>query len=504
MLVNDHRLLDGRASCGNSPLVDAVLRQSPPDELMFSYRTAGQASSSTLHRSITGKITTKNRNLELLRGDKRPTLTTMVSRLCGSPTLRGWRLHLIGILLIPAAAAMVLAGEGRHADGRRVLATCEISRQHEPDRKRYDGLTITQWQERIKNVDFNSPDIGNIVPGLLAIVKDQDASPISRQLAALTLGRIGRPAKSAIPVLLELIDQNSDHHTHGWAVKALSLMGAEAADATPQLVKYLDDPRYPLEERYVAIEALGQIGASHQAAIPKLIQLLEVDHGPESSQVSGDETRILATEAIGLVGPAAAPAIPALISNSRSANERIRRASVVTLGLMGPAGDIAVPALAEVLVIDESASVRDQAALALGNIGGRGEQALVHFLADDDVELRWRSAWGLANIGEVSPKTIAALQNALEDPEANVRITAAETLWSQSQDRATLIPVFVLLLTDTDRQIRIRAYRELIAMQPPAFEAKDRLTELLDDNRSYVRSIAARTLNAIGIPVVDP
>jgi len=97
------------------------------------------------------------------------------------------------------------------------------------------------------------------------------AAPFYRRDAAHALGRIGPPAKSAVPALIEALSDNF-RETRSAAAGALGRIGPDARAAVPALVKALSD-----QERFVrliAARALGRIGKEAKDALPALERLV--------------------------------------------------------------------------------------------------------------------------------------------------------------------------------------------------------------------------------------
>ena len=361
----------------------------------------------------------------------------------------------------------------------------------EPANPKYDGLTLVQWQQRIKDLDPNDPASAAAVRGLIEIVSDTDAPWYSRRQAALTLGRIGPLAKRAVPLLIDLLDEKGDieNMTPLWAAASLALFGPEASAAAPALVERLHDKSGREADRVAALGALSQIGTTHSGVVPAVIRVV-------SSSTESDNLRGLAAETLATIGPGGSAAIPALMRATGSKNELLRRKSVTALGAMGTLADVAVPTLTVLLVFDESAAVRDQAAAALAQIGSKSVSLLTHLLVDEDAEVRWRAATSLGKIRPLAVSAAGPLKKALRDESAVVRICASESLWTIDNNNADqFIPTLLEELTNEDRQIRIRAYRLLISLGDKARPSIEPLKTLLSDDRPFVRQLARKTLD---------
>ena len=325
----------------------------------------------------------------------------------------------------------------------------------------YDGLTLEEWRARIQHIRYDQPTAADAVPGLLEIIRDRDVPWYTRRQAALTLGRIGEPAQRAVPVLVEFLNEPVDDgavSTHLWSIKALALFGGIASEATPVLIEILRSDSRSHLCRLSTLEALGRIGTAHPQTLPAIIEVLE--SGPAADGTSAEERlerRIAAAEVLDLYGGHAALAVPALIAASADESVQLRRAAVYTLGTIGPAADPAVSALVDRMLFDESEEVRDLAATALAGIGTAAEPYLRQLLQDSDVEIRWRAADVLGELGSVDEVTQDVLQDALSDESTLVRLLAAGALWSANEDAALVIPTIIAELGHPDREMRMQA-----------------------------------------------
>lgn len=383
-----------------------------------------------------------------------------------------------------------------------LLVVCAASaaedRQPPVETARYGGRTLAEWRERVKQLDFSHPDIGEEVPGLLAIVEDQRAPWYSRRQAALTLGRIGAPAAEAVPVMIGLIDEHAsdvEQSAQLWAIKSLALFGPVAAEAAPALAQLLVDESQPALPRLAAIEALGRIGPARPEVLPAILNALQAGLTDDATADADRlERAIAAAEMLELFGGNASAAVPSLIRATASRSVLLRRAAANTLGLIGPAADPAVPALVDLVLFDESEEVRDLAARALGRIGPAAEPSLVQLLRDRDAEVRVRAARAMRELPSFSPETAAALAEASGDAEADVRIMALESVWTVTADAAAVAQGALTELTHADRDTRMRAVRLLESMGTALDRVLPALQSLAEDRRPYVAQAARRVL----------
>lgn len=365
------------------------------------------------------------------------------------------------------------------------------------DEPEYDGLTLSEWRELMKSLDFQSPAAAKAVPGLLMLLQDRDLPWFTRKQAALTLGRIGQPAESAVPVLRSLLISDDPVEREAiapWAAKALALFGPLAAEATPELELVLTDESRPQIDRLCCVEALGRIGGARAEAVAALINFIQADIGHTHE---AHELQCAAVDGLALVGPQAAPAVPILIRLTSDDSESLRKNSAVALGAIGPPSSIAAEALAELVLFDELPEVREAAATSLASIGDQGVEALHQLLTDQDMTVRRLAAESLGKVIRPNQTTTDALLVALLDTDPVVRIAAAESYWKTARLADAVLPVILETLTSEDRQLRIRAYRLLIAIGQSAKPAIPELQSLTNDERPYVRQAAIKALREL-------
>lgn len=372
---------------------------------------------------------------------------------------------------------------------------CLFSQDGENPVPKYGGRTLDEWRLVIKDLSPDDPDNRDAVPGLIEVVKDSDVTWFTRRQVANTLGRLGKLAPQGVPVLIEILDEpgTKEHTPRVWASKALAIYGPLAREAAPRLIEILANEKLPVTERQVAIEALGQIGGAHPRAIPALVETLNLP-----SSKDNDSLRELAVESIAVVGSDAAIAVPVLLRNLNAPDESFRRKTAAALGAIGSPSQLAIPSLVEVLAFDESLAVRDAAETALADIGGPALSALMHFLGDEDPQLRERSVRALGSMKQTAAPAVPKLKERLKDPEPQVRFIAAKSLWQIQGTADDSLPVFVETLKSADRQLRMQAFRTLTTeLGEEAAAARASLLKLKDHSDPSVRQAAQKALERI-------
>lgn len=367
----------------------------------------------------------------------------------------------------------------------------------------YGGLKHHAWPARIKDLDPTSSDAIAAVDGLIALVADHDVPIITRSLAAIALGRIGKPAALSVPVFVRLIEESGEStHEHDirvatWAVHTLGMLGPVAKPATAVLSQLIVNNDRPVELRSEGIETLGRIGVADAQAVGALIKMLTFHFDSSLPRADKDLLRCAAIDSIAGVGPLASAAIPNLIRLTRRSSEQVRRKAATALGAMGTTAQDAIRPLAELLMDYDSPAVQDAAADALAKTGELGMPILLKLVEDEDVSVKRRAVSRLGLMGDVAKPALDKLDFALDDPDGWVRIHAAESIWKLTNDPDRVVAAYVEELKNPDRQIRIKAYRLLRALGPKAKSAAIPLKRMLTDGRGYVRSVAARALRDI-------
>lgn len=189
-----------------------------------------------------------------------------------------------------------------------------------------------------------------------------------RRYAVLLIRRVGEDAESAVPALIEALEQKAESEDdvlfHREVQFTLAALGPKAREAVPALIASLDSDRE--EIRASACFALGRIG---RKASMRRLRALENDESPM--------VRLAAIFALVKIQPddpvLVRRAVVDLSKALDSDDERYRAGAALALGELseelGDLGKRTVPRL-KPLLNDESPLVRDMAAEALRKLGG--------------------------------------------------------------------------------------------------------------------------------------
>ena len=170
------------------------------------------------------------------------------------------------------------------------------------------------------------PEQVGLVPALTrALVNNgEDLDLLVRRYCAMALRRIGPPAASALPALVETLECNF------WPVRLAAIEAILAIDVaesipTSTIVRAIEQTvRHDLQElqRGIAAMELRQFGPAAASAVPALIELLT---SPSKW------ARVAAATALGCIGPGASAAIPALKLARGDAFEDVQEAALTAL-----------------------------------------------------------------------------------------------------------------------------------------------------------------------------
>ena len=380
------------------------------------------------------------------------------------------------------------------------------------DQRLYGGFKHKDWPSRISNLAPDSSTAIEAVPGMLALVADEEVPANTRQQAAFKLGHIGAPAVKAVPIFVSLLQKHAssekpdDNLICMWSIRSLSFLGPVAKAATPELAKIVTDSTKPIPMRGGCMEALGKIGAADAKAVSTISKMLTFRFDRNIGRTNENLLRGYAIDSVALVGPSAAPfAMRSLIKLSRHRNDDIRRKSAYALGSMKQQGRDAVAPLADLLIDDDSPAVRDAAADGLASLGELALPFLVKKLTAEEPADRARAASSLGKMKLLNKSATDALtkmaldplDNALDDDDGWVRINAIESLWIITGKPDAVVFALVEELKNPNRRIRFKAYQLFQKIGAEAKSAIGPLKKLLTHEQGFVRSAAAKALRTI-------
>lgn len=198
-------------------------------------------------------------------------------------------------------------------------------------------------------------------------------------------------------------------------------------EALPGVLAELGGGGRPMRTAFNILESLGPEAAG---AVPFLTQVLR----------SRDKfARWSAARTLGRIGPAAAPAVPALTPLLDDPDPDLALAAATTLQQLGPLAQAAVPDLAETVQTSRAAELRQAALRAIEAIGPPAATGalptLARALRDPDARVRVAAAETLGRFGPEADVAVEALRQARNDRSPEVQTAAAAALLQIMQPR---------------------------------------------------------------------
>lgn len=338
-----------------------------------------------------------------------------------------------------------------------------------------------------------------------------DGETARREAAADVLGRIGPPARTAVPALLATLKDRSSAVALLAAMSVAEIDPTRSAPAVPLLADALDVPG--------ATAALAKIGPDARAAVPALIAALKPTKGNAPQELIRLNARLalarigtpavsaliealkekregvapLAGEALGWILPPPKQAVAAL----RAALRNDRSHAAVYARSLGQLGSLAQSAISDVLDLLAETASRPEAAVALVNmdpkLADKAVPPLIRDLQADDEKQRQAAVMAVARLGPASQPAAAALITLLRDRLlSKMEIEALGEIWTRA------IPDLASLLKDSQVEIRQRAVLALGQIGPAAHAALQPLIAALSDRDDTVRVGAAQIMQTLG------
>ncbi len=269
-----------------------------------------------------------------------------------------------------------------------------------------------------KLVNLGPAAVPSLTQGLWA---DSD----TRRACIAMLGMIGADARSAVPSLVRML--NDDNlEIRGGAARALGFIGAHSA--IPALTKLLDD-KFPLV-RLTAAESLISLGASAETVLPVLTKALKSERQDEN---------YAAARLLGELGPEAAPAVPVINNALAGADPLLVARLADALGRVGPGAKDAAPALKTRVSDDKNPMIYHvPATLAVWRITRDLDVVKLLYPALPKTQGRGLAHAPLWRIDQ-SKETLDELTKQLKSQEPSDVIAAAAALGPQSKDAASAL-----------------------------------------------------------------
>lgn len=320
--------------------------------------------------------------------------------------------------------------------------------------------------------------------------KFDEGSPRNRSRAALALGLLGDQATEAVPLLVRALN-DPDVNARFDALSALSMLDHPDEGVIDALVAKLGDDSLNVTNYMSPAPVLVVTLAQHgEAAAPALARAL---------RNKDESVRFGAADVLRRIGPAAAAAVPALIESVSDPYDLAQRAAIEALGKVGAAARPAVPALRSIWVEQDLLTPDGLATnplvqaigAALASIGADPPPDLARELSAAEASRRFAALGLLAGFGPRAKPHAALVERLLSDPDEAVRESAAVAISRIDPPGRAAVARLVAALTDGDPSRRREAASTLGAMGCVAGDAVPALVLRLQDEDSDVRLEAA-------------
>jgi len=321
------------------------------------------------------------------------------------------------------------------------------------------------------------------VPELIRLLETKDSA--WREQIWQQSRRFSGPVRRAI---LKRIQIPGNSGTRRVAAHALTIIGPEASQAVPALVRALYDPSQ--EVHYQSAQALGHVG---YPAVPAIAPL---------AKDTNSLVRLAAIRILGDIRSGSSASVSAVVSALDDEDHAVQLAAVRSLGQIGSAGwqESGLPDAS-------TASDRDPSNGSRAGIMASLERAiplLCRFAHQSGPEERVDALRTLYEIRAADERVIEACSLSLEDPSPNVRLTALRVLGRAYTNAAPAVPVLIRCLADEIPENRAWAARVLGRIGAPAKSSTTFLEDLQNDTDPMVRTTATEALKRIAVAVELP
>lgn len=421
--------------------------------------------------------------------------------------------------------------------------------------------TVLRILNRIDPDWVRSPAVQQAVRTVVPDLDKMEPAPSSA--AAFRLGRLGLAAQPALRALIERTEKLDTRYLRGASLSKIDPNWATspaARAAVAKLIERLEDSNEQV--RLMTVYALGEMGPTAQAAIPKLLknhagpslsfdkaaawarrrispggepeppapverstveELVAVGRGsipellarlqdPDSTDRYEIQQGLRQIDLDWATSPVAQAALPGLMKGLAHTEAKARAGAALALGAMGIAARESLPALIERLD-DMDERVRASARIALNGLGPAAEGAFtkhVERLGDPDPKVRREAAYTLDALDLDWGKSAAVraalvkLMVAWSDRDENVHSATGSVLrkidpnWEKLAEASAAVPRLLANVDDKDIPVRRAACCALVSLGPVAQPAVEKLIQRLADADPVVRKKAAQALGRIG------
>ncbi|MCI0378103.1 MAG: HEAT repeat domain-containing protein [Gemmataceae bacterium] len=377
-----------------------------------------------------------------------------------------------------------------------------------------------------------TPVLDTVVASLQHQLQNGAKPPLVHKEIAAILGNIGHRSKSAVPQLIQLLQEGIPDSVRETAAAALGNVGGKARDAVDRLLA-LCDGHTSLAMH--AVRALGGIGCADQRVRTTLVNLWLSAFPTQNGQVQiaialcklkisaqgllefltkslvtgqDDALRKSAAHALAWCNKNDPDVVPALLTATLGdKHEDVRQTAQGALDRLQLSHAEAVKLCAKQL--PDSAL----AEMALKKSGPLAIPALIAALSKEAPATRLKAARTLGGLGELAAAAVPSLTKTLQESDFEIRLAAAKALWNITKTADAVVPALVELLEeqwaadDGDGEARRRFQQTVIEalcrVGPAAKAAVPALTHKAKDKNRLISESARNALKKIGAPAAN-
>ena len=396
------------------------------------------------------------------------------------------------------------------------------------EKSRRQAIQALKHHEPQEWASVSSEAIDSLVESLQTQLLSEIKQPSIRQEVAIILGNMGPRAASAVPQLVELLQEGIPDGTREAAASALGKIGKESKAGVDPLILLLANRRVALAVQ--AVRALGDIGCADQRVRTALVNLWlspihsqngKVQVGIALCKLKIDTPGLLryltstlmahqepslrqsAAEALAWCGKNEVDVVPALLASAQTdKNDDVRAVAEAGLTQLRLSREKAIGLCAKQL------GEAFYAESALKNSGQLAVPALIEALEMDEPIIREKAARTLGGLGELAAAAVPTLTSTLHDKNLDVRLAAAKGLWNINKLADAVVPVLIDLLDEkwasafdageVRRRFLLTVIESLWRIGPPAKAAIPALTKRTKDKNRLISESALNALKQIG------
>jgi HEAT repeat protein len=219
----------------------------------------------------------------------------------------------------------ILAFSHMGPDAKEAVPALVRALEDKSNRQVLNPLPKSVFDMTVETLGRIGPDAKDAVPAL-STVMTSEKNIIYRVIAARAIWRITKDTKATMPVILAGL-KSDNFEASDAAIETADMMGSDAKESVPLLIKALKDKQRTTSIRGQAASALGKMAGDAKEVVPALVAVLD---DPEF------DVQRSCVLALGSLGPAAQSATPALTRLAKQGDARLRKPSSEALAKVNP------------------------------------------------------------------------------------------------------------------------------------------------------------------------